>query len=225
VDDGSPGDAAPANGWIAAFRREGWAIAEELGYAPLTPDMDFVAFLRTLSRFGFFTFGPVTIDVRVVEDLLYRTAVRGTGGTTHPPVSEEYVDFSNQLWELVRSGGRKRIDELHYLLAFMKWGRGLPGRVFGELGIRVEDVERYARELSSGKSAEPAAERLYSTEEAAAYYGVHIQTVRGWIRSGKLPAVRLAGLKSIRIKESDLRAVLEPIAPGEMGDADQGAPS
>ena len=40
------------------FRRTGWDLAAELDYAPLTPDIDFVAYLRSLSRFGFFRFGP-----------------------------------------------------------------------------------------------------------------------------------------------------------------------
>jgi len=200
-------------GWIREFRRSGWDLAAELDYAALTPDIDFVTFLRTLSRFGYFTFGPITIDVAVIEDILHRTAPRGEGGPTHPPVTDEYVAFSNLLWEEVRRSGRRTLDEMHYLLAFMRWGRGLPGRVFGELGVRVEDVERYATELAAGQRADGPAEKLYSTEEAAAYYGVHVQTVRAWIRSGKLPASKLAGQKSIRIRESDLKAVLEPIDP------------
>jgi excisionase family DNA binding protein len=60
--------------------------------------------------------------------------------------------------------------------------------------------------------------RLFSPEEAAAYLNVHVQTVRAWIRSGKLPASRLAGLKSIRIREADLEKVLEPIEPTETRD-------
>ncbi len=197
-------------GWIREFRRSGWDLAAELDCAALTPDIGVVPARRHGS--GLHVWADL-IDVAVIEGILHRTAPRGEGGPTHPPVTDEYVAFSNLLWEEVRRSGRRTLDEMHYLLAFMRWGRGLPGRVFGELGVRVEDVERYATELAAGQRADGPAEKLYSTEEAAAYYGVHVQTVRAWIRSGKLPASKLAGQKSIRIRESDLKAVLEPIDP------------
>ena len=91
---------------------------------------------------------------------------------------------------------------------------GLADRVFGELGVSPEDVERYVSDLRSRPHRTvPAADKLYSTESAAEYLGVHVQTVRSWIRSGKLPAARLAGQKSIRIRGRDLESVLEPIDP------------
>jgi len=204
--------------WITRMRQGGWELAEELGFAPLTPDIDFVAYLRALARFGFFTFGPITIDVRIVEDLLFRTAARGSGGPDHPTISDDMVRFNNLLWRGVRESGRRTLDELHYLLAFMQWPEGLPARVFGELGVSPAEIDRYVAGLSAGQASAGGAERLYSTEEAAEYYGVHVQTVRTWIRSGKLPASKLAGQKYIRIRESDLKAVLERIDPKDMPD-------
>ncbi|MBE0608762.1 MAG: helix-turn-helix domain-containing protein [Dehalococcoidia bacterium] len=59
-------------------------------------------------------------------------------------------------------------------------------------------------------------ERLYSPEEAADYLGIHVQTVRGWIRSGRLRASRLAGQRALRIRASDLQSVLEPVDPSEI---------
>ena len=41
-------------------------------------DIAFVVFLRRMSRFGYFTYGPISIDVRLVEDILDRTAPRRT---------------------------------------------------------------------------------------------------------------------------------------------------
>jgi excisionase family DNA binding protein len=148
-----------------------------------------------------------------------RTHPRGDGGPEHPPASSDYIRFGNFGWELMKRTGRRSADELQRLLEFMRWGEGLPLRVFGELGVSAEDVENFVAELSSGAAA-PAVRRpkLYSTEEAAEYLGVHIQTVRAWIRSGKLPASRLAGQKSIRIREPDLEAVLEPIDPNHLDD-------
>ncbi len=208
----------PANlGWLRQMRELGWDYGRQLDYCPHSPDIEFVAYLRTLSRFGFFTFGPITIDVNVVEDILLRIHPRGDGGPDHPPISDEYLRLSDTIWNTVNAGERPRVDELTYLLTFMRWPDGLPARVFGELGVRPEDIERYVSELSS--PTEPPrspAERLYSTEEAADYLGVHVQTVRAWIRSGKLPASRLAGQKSIRIREGDLQSVLEPIDPKQL---------
>jgi excisionase family DNA binding protein len=102
---------------------------------------------------------------------------------------------------------------LDYLLTFMTWETGIPRRVFSELGISPERVRAFAAQEESGPvgPAVGATERLYSPEEAAQYFGVRVETVRSWIRSGRLPASRLAGLKSLRIRASDLAIVLDPI--------------
>ncbi len=50
---------------------------------------------------------------------------------------------------------------------------------------------------------------LLSPEEGARLLGLHIQTVRGYIRSGRLPAFRIAGERAIRIRRDDLVALLQ----------------
>ena len=40
---------------------------------------------------------------------------------------------------------------------------------------------------------------------------VHVQTMRAYIRSGRMPAFRLAGERAIRILRTDLEKVLEPL--------------
>lgn len=168
-------------------------------------DVHFLCFLRRMSRFGYFTLGPITIDVRLVEDIVERTAeLSETTGMT-----EDAVRFSHLLMEEVRRSGRARIDELHYLLAFMRCGDGLPARVFGELGVTAEQIARYLRR-TGGAAVEPAG-RLMSPEEVAEYLGVHVQTVRAWIRSGRLPARRIAGLRALRIQFTDVQALLRPL--------------
>ena len=52
-------------------------------------------------------------------------------------------------------------------------------------------------------------------EEAAEALSIHVQTMRAYIRSGRLPAFRLAGERAIRILRSDLEKVLESLG-GEM---------
>jgi hypothetical protein len=39
--------------------------------------------------------------------------------------------------------------------------------------------------------------------------------MRGYIRSGRLPAFRLAGERAIRIRRVDLEKLLEPLSPNQ----------
>jgi excisionase family DNA binding protein len=160
---------------------------------------------------GTFTYGPITIRVRVVEDLFERTYERGVPEDRPGAWDESGRRFFWQLSSELTRSGRKRIDEVHWLLAFMRLGEGIPARVFGELGVSPEDVERFARGDADSDESRPGPGRLYSPEEVAEYLGVHVQTVRTWIRSGKLPARRLAGQRALRVKEADLERVLEPV--------------
>ncbi|AGL14400.1 helix-turn-helix domain-containing protein [Actinoplanes sp. N902-109] len=53
---------------------------------------------------------------------------------------------------------------------------------------------------------------LYSVEQVADQLGLHVRTVRGYIRDGKLPAVRIG--KQYRIAQPDLDALTgRPAAP------------
>ena len=174
-------------------------------------DLLFLAFLQQESRFGFFTFGPLTIDVRIVEDIYARTYERLTDpdqprGFT--PGARRY--FALLAEEVARSSSRMP-DQLHFLLAFMRSPDGLPARVFGESGIAPSQIEAYATQRAQPDAAPQ--QPLYSPEEAAEYLGVHVQTVRVWIREGKLPASRLLGQRALRIREADLARVLEPVEP------------
>lgn len=45
-------------------------------------------------------------------------------------------------------------------------------------------------------------EKLYSCEQVAAHYSVKVETVWGWIRDKKLPAVKIG--KVYRVREDDL---------------------
>jgi excisionase family DNA binding protein len=179
-------------------------------------DIFFLAFLKRVQRFGYFNLGPLTIDVRMIEDIVERTAIPKPGQTVH--IGEDLSRFSRGLMEELKRSGRNRLDDLHVLLALMKCDEGLPGRVFGELGVTPEQVEEYLKgnPTASPTPAAPVEEKLYSPEEAAEYLGVHVQTVRAWIRSGRLKASRLAGQRALRIKATDLATLLEPVDPSEV---------
>lgn len=79
---------------------------------------------------------------------------------------------------------------------------------------------------NAGQSAEPLAApdseaALLSPEDGARLLGLHIQTVRGYIRNGRLPAFRIAGERAIRIRRDDLIALLQamPAARPDEGSA------
>jgi excisionase family DNA binding protein len=57
---------------------------------------------------------------------------------------------------------------------------------------------------------------LYSVAQAAAYCGVHPNTIRAHMTSGKLPALRL-GARIIRIEKAALDVLLTPYVGGEYG--------
>ena len=190
------------------------AEASKLGASAETLDMYILVYLRRMARFGFFAFGPLTIDLHVIEDIVERTTPKGSS-LLMPAWSDDLVRFSQLLTNEVRRSGRRRIDELHFLLAFMRGNEGLPARVFGELNITPEQIEAYARK---GQFQQPL-EKLFSPEEAAEYLQVHVQTVRAWIRSGRLRAKRLAGQRALRITASDLASVMEPLEEADEEEA------
>jgi excisionase family DNA binding protein len=174
-------------------------------------DVFFLAFLRRHERFGYFSLGPITIDVRLIESLVGEDLNADT--SQPPPMGDEMERFSHLLAAEIRRSGSQRPDDLHILLALMRSGESLPGRVFGELGVTPEQIEQFVRSTGRRPSA---GDKLYSPEEAAEYLGVHVQTIRSWIRSGRLRASRLTGQRALRIAHSDLQAVLEPVGPNEV---------
>lgn len=174
-------------------------------------DVFFLSFLRRNERFGYFSLGPITIDVRLIESLVGE--VPYPDPSRPPPLGDDMTRYSHALAEEVRRSGSKRPDDLHVLLALMRCGEGLPGRVFGELGATPDQIEQF---VHSAAQRSGFGDKLYSPEEAADYLGVHVQTVRSWIRSGRLRASRLTGQRALRIAQSDLQSVLEPVSPGDI---------
>ena len=213
-------------GWLRTVREEAVEIGRELGNLPVNVDMEFLAYLRVLSRFGVFRYGPITIAVSPVEESFWREYdsrrrsdlpawdVVGRGLLAQ---TSDIHELFTRAWGEGSEHGRRSVNELDYLLTFMTWETGLPRRVFSELGVAPARVRAFAQQEESGavETAARPTERLYNPEEAAQYFGVRVETVRSWIRSGRLPAARLAGLKSIRIRERDLAAVLDPIRANE----------
>lgn len=53
---------------------------------------------------------------------------------------------------------------------------------------------------------------FYTVEEVASLLKVHSNTVRGWIRQGKLDAIKINTLT--RIREADLETFMKPFKEG-----------
>jgi excisionase family DNA binding protein len=56
-----------------------------------------------------------------------------------------------------------------------------------------------------------ANDKLYTIDEIAQLLSVHPETVRNWIRTGKLSAINLGGSAGYRVSQSDLDAFLRSL--------------
>jgi excisionase family DNA binding protein len=112
----------------------------------------------------------------------------------------------------------------HLLAAFAPEEDGLMGELKRSHGVTSAAWRAAAAQRTSSHTREagatPAAsaDHEYLTpEEAAEALSIHVQTLRAYVRSGKLPAMRLAGERAIRIRRSDLQTILEPLVPQSDG--------
>jgi excisionase family DNA binding protein len=69
--------------------------------------------------------------------------------------------------------------------------------------------------VTTNKPSPTVARKYYSLKDGASYSGFSVYTLRELINSGELPAYRLSGRAGaeMRIKLSDLDALLEPVIP------------
>jgi excisionase family DNA binding protein len=112
-----------------------------------------------------------------------------------------------------------RVD--HLLAAFAGQTDGLMGQWKRDWGITSASWRAAIGQLGGSASVTEEISlpttgmvRDYLTpEEAAEALSIHVQTLRAYVRSGKLPALRLAGERAIRIRRNDLETVLEPLVP------------
>lgn len=56
---------------------------------------------------------------------------------------------------------------------------------------------------------------LVTADEVAELLKVTPVTVRRWVKNGRLPAVRLAGLRALRFRFADVVALRVPVEPDE----------
>jgi excisionase family DNA binding protein len=190
------------------------------GQAEVTADDLLLGCLHSVSRFGAVELGGCLIDL---EEF-------GIDWTAAQPKSDAKLSYSLPVVEILdraamlsKMEGAGKIAIEHLLVCFHQETGGVMGKLRERYGIdslrwrvavaklgTAPEVETAVETVSSPRTPAPAREYL-SPEEAAELLGVHVQTLRGYIRSGKLRALRVAGERVIRIHRGSLESLLEPL--------------
>lgn len=212
------------SGQVERAARRAIARAKERGDVEVTPDDLLVGALSEVSRFGVAWIGRWAVDVRALDG---DGRGRSDGGATAPAYAPATVELFERAAALARGDGAGTMGLVHLLAAFTSVECGLMETLRREHGF--SEVE-WRAELARGVVGSPprvagthgngagggsgrgsGGPDILSVDTAAEYLGVHAQTVRNYIRSGKLPAYRLAGERYIRVLRKDLLALLERV--------------
>ena len=201
--------------------------------AKVNKDDLLVGILQVISRFDIVQIGQLTVDLEDFEEI-------SRDGFKEDPadISSQKVKYSssaNALFEkaayIARKDNSPNVEIVHFLVAFADEKNGLMVQLKEKYGfsgrewrVALSDWQSFLSEkkvmdskiATGAKSMVDVSEKqFFSPDEAAEFLGVHVQTIRGYIRTGKLPALRLAGERALRIKREDLLALLEPFKPEE----------
>jgi len=192
-----------------------------------------VGILQVVSRFDIVQIGPLNIDLEDFEGILRDGFKDEVGNIGNQKVA--YSSSANALFEkaayIARKDDSPKVELVHLLVAFADENSGLMAQLKEKYGfsgkewrVALSDRHFFPHEKTV-KDSEIAVgnkfmmdfqeKQFFSPDEAAEFLGVHVQTIRGYIRTGKLPALRLAGERALRIKREDLLALLEPYKPEE----------
>lgn len=193
-------------------------LAKRRGLDEIGPDEMLLGCLQTRSQFGIAELGPWTFDLETLGiDWLAEPGERNTKVS----YSGRAVEIFDRAARIMKADGAPVMRASHLLAAFGPEEEGLMGELKRGHGITdatwraaLAGDHRAPREQPQPATENAAGAREYLTpEEAAETLGVHVQTLRAYVRSGKLPALRLAGERAIRIRRADLEKVLEPVQP------------
>jgi excisionase family DNA binding protein len=191
--------------------------AKRRGGEEITPDDLLLGCLRTISQFGIVAFGPWNFDLESLgADWLEYPDRKGV----KPAYSQGAVEVFDRAVRIAKAEGVAAIRVDHLLVALWGESGGLMEELrrthqIGSASWRAAAAQlssaRKGREAETPGAARENARHYLSPEQAAEALGLHAQTVRAYIRSGKLPAMRVAGERAIRIRREDLEKVLEPL--------------
>lgn len=196
--------------------------AKYRGSTIVEPDDLLVGVLQTIARFDIARIGHLIIDLQEFDDFIIADTQKN-----QEEIKKRKVTYSSHVNELLEEAARIARDDhfgkvgvIHILAAFTGQDRGLMHRIKKKYGFsskewRIalsgwEPIKREREEILPMVTSSEEGKLYFSPDEAAQFLSVHVQTIRGYIRTGKLPALRLAGERALRIKREDLLALLEP---------------
>ncbi len=195
----------------------------------VTKDDLLIGLFRAIARFGIVQIGQLTIDLEELGEA-FTDDTRKTNNQKVAYSSETTAIFEKAA-NIARKDNSSKVEIVHLLVAFAYEDSGLMAQLKEKFDISGKEwrvalsewqpasLERTEPGSKTGAGNRPTMElkekQFFSPDEAAEFLGVHTQTVRGYIRTGKLPALRLAGERALRIQRSDLLALLEPYNPEE----------
>ena len=192
--------------------------AKQQGADEITPDHILLGCLCAISRFGIANLGPWSVDL---EPLGVDWVRQPDGPRAKVTYSQAAVELFDRAAVIAKSTGDSGVGVNHLLAAFASEESGLMGELKRAHGITSASWRAAVGKLASSEApddkpehtvAENKTHREYLTpEEGAEMLGIHVQTMRAYIRSGRLPAFRVAGERAIRLLRTDLGKVLEPL--------------
>lgn len=185
----------------------------------VTPDHLLVGALEVAGRLGIAVFGPIILDLRELP---------GNGRPVDSPPPERRPSYApetaavfDRATRIARQDGEPRVRLVHILAAFRRDDSSVLERLMAEQGFDETEwraaLAEWDRGMSLGRARRPESHKVLSVDEAAETLGVHAQTIRGYIRTGKLPAYRIGGERVLRIYATDLYDLLEPVEPDSDG--------
>jgi excisionase family DNA binding protein len=201
--------------------------------AEVTRDDILIGLLQTVARFDIVQIGEITIDLEELEEPHPEVSEDDAGRADKRKVA--YSPRASAVFDraarIAKRDNSSKIGIVHLLVAFANEDNMVFARLkekYGVSGVKWRSAlskwqpESPAKIATSSKigsetrSPKELNEKMFFTpDEAAVFLDVHPQTIRGYIRTGKLAALRLAGERALRIQRNDLLALLEPYKPEE----------
>jgi len=186
-------------------------LAKLRGADEVEPDDVLLGCLWAISRFGVARVGPYLIDLDELRVDWIKSKIQ-TG--VKVAYSEATVVLLDRAAAIARADGAETVGIAHLLAAFpLSKPKGVIAKLCERHGIGSATWRAAVATLDteSAPASQSGSAEYLSPEQAAELLGVHQQTIRGYIRSGKLPALRIAGERAVRIRRENLDRLLEPL--------------
>jgi excisionase family DNA binding protein len=201
--------------------------------AEVSRDDLLIGLLQTVARFDIVQIGEITIDLEELEEPIPEVSEDDAGRADKQKVaySPNASAVFDEAARIAKKDNSSKVGIVHLLVAFANEDNTVFARLKEKYGVsevkwrsalskwQPESPAKIATSLkvvSETESPKELNEKVFFTpDEAAVFLDVHPQTIRGYIRTGKLAALRLAGERALRIQRNDLLALLEPYKPEE----------